>query len=295
MIEFIASVLITSTPLVYAALAGVLAARVGIWHLGLGGMMSMGGFLAVLMLSIDQPLWIGFAVAMSGTMLLGLVMWLAIVKFRANAILVGIGINMLGLGGTILLTVAFRGAEGSLLVGQGLPTPASADGLSRMSMLVWLMPAVVLAVWALVCRSRFGLRLTATGDDPFSARSVGVNPSRMKLIALVLGGILCALAGIELSLGTLSQYTPGMEAGRGLIAFAAVVLGASQPILAAAAAVVFGVIDYVGIWAQLNLHLPVPDSILLMLPYIATIVIITLTTSTRGGLSRSPSEVSAVD
>lgn len=295
MIDFISAVLISSTPLIYAALAGVLAARVGIWHLGLGGIMSLGGFLAVLALSDDRGMGPAFGFAFVGSMLLALLMWVAIVKLRANAILVGIGINMLGLGGTILLTVAFKGAEGSILVGQGLPTPVGYNALSRMSVLVWAMPIVVFAMWILIRRSRFGLRLTATGDDPFAARSVGISPARMKLVALVLGGALCALAGMELALGSLSQFTPGMEAGRGLIAFAAVVLGASHPIGAAMAALVFGVVDYFGIWAQLNLDLPVPDAVLLMLPYLATILIITLTTSTRGGLSTSPSEVTTVD
>ena len=295
MIDFISAVLISSTPLIYAALAGVLAARVGIWHLGLGGIMSMGGFLAVQALSDDRGMGPAFGFAIVGSMLLALLMWVAIVKLRANAILVGIGINMLGLGGTILLTVAFKGAEGSILVGQGLPTPVGYNALSRMSVLVWAMPIVVFGMWILICRSRFGLRLTATGDDPFAARSVGIKPARMKLVALVLGGALCALAGMELALGSLCQFTPGMEAGRGLIAFAAVVLGASHPIGAAMAALVFGVVDYFGIWAQLNLDLPVPDAVLLMLPYLATILIITLTTSTRGGLSTSPSEVTTVD
>lgn len=295
MIDFIASVLITATPLAYAALAGVLAARVGIWHLGLGGIMSMGGFLAVLGLSMEWGLVPSALLAVLGSVGLSLLMWLVIVKLRANAILVGIGINMLGLGGTILLTVALKGAEGSIMVGDGLPTPVDEPGLSRMSILVWLMPLIVLATWLWVCRSRSGLRLSATGDDPFAARSVGVSPSHTKLMALGAGGVLCALAGMELALGTLSQFTPGMEAGRGLIAFAAVVLGASNPIGAGIAALVFGVIDYAGIWAQLNFDLPVPDAVLLMLPYIATIVIITLTTSARGGLESSPSEISTSD
>jgi ABC-type uncharacterized transport system permease subunit len=295
MINFIASVLITATPLAYAALAGVLAARVGIWHLGLGGIMSMGGFLAVLALSTGLGLLPASLMAVFGSVCLSLVMWAAIVKLRANAILVGIGINMLGLGGTILLTVALKGAEGSIMVGEGLPTPIGLPGLSRMSILVWLMPLIVIAMWVFICRSRFGLRLSATGDDPFAARSVGVKTSRTKLVALSLGGVLCALAGMELALGTLSQFTPGMEAGRGLIAFAAVVLGASNPIGAGFAALAFGVIDYAGIWAQLNLDLPVPDAVLLMLPYLATIVIITLTTSARGGTETSPSEISSAE
>lgn len=295
MIDFIVSVLVSATPLVYAALGGVLAARVGIWHLGLGGIMSMGGFLAVLALSDEFGLWPASIISVLGGIAMALIMWLAIVKLRANAILVGIGINMLGLGGTILLTVAFKGAEGSILVGSGLPAPAGWGALSRMSILVWIMPLVAIVVWVLVCRSRFGLRVTATGDDPFAARSVGVNTARMKLIALGLGGVLCALAGMELTLGSLSQYTPGMEAGRGLIAFAAVILGASHPIGATVAALMFGVIDYLGIWAQLSLDLPVPDAVLLMLPYIATIVVITITTSARGGVQVSPSEVSAAD
>ena len=59
----------------------------------------------------------------------------------------------------------------------------------------------------LLRRTRFGLQLAACGEHPFAARSVGVNPSRMRLDgAAALGGVLCALGGAELALGSLQIF-----------------------------------------------------------------------------------------
>src|SRR6202012_2398672 len=106
----------------------------------------------------------------------------------------------------------------------GLGPPFGPYGI--LSIFVLAMPFVVLGLWIVLRRTRFGLQLAASGEHPFAARSVGVSPSRMRLIALLAGGVLCAIGGAELSTGSLQIFAQNMTAGRGFMAFAAVVFGA---------------------------------------------------------------------
>ena len=131
------------------------------------------------------------------------------------------------------------------------------------SILVIAMPFVVLALWVLLRRTRFGLQLTACGEHPFAARSVGVDPSRMRLIALVLGGALCALGGAELALGTMN------------------------PLGSAAAAVFFAVVEYLGIKAQFVFGNAAPPELILSLPYLATVAGVWISSRLRGSIAAS--------
>lgn len=153
---------------------------------------------------------------------------------------------------------------------------------SELSVLVVAMPFVVVALWVLLRRSRFGLRLAACGEHPFAARSVGVSPSRMRLAALMLGGVLCALGGAELALGSLQQFSVNMTAGRGFMAFAAVIFGAGHPFGAAAAALFFSVVESLGIKAQIAFGEALPHDLLLALPYAATVVGVWISGRLRG-------------
>jgi simple sugar transport system permease protein len=130
----------------------------------------------------------------------------------------------------------------------------------------------VIACWVILKRTRFGLRLSAVGEYPFAARSVGVSPDRMRFIALVAGGVLCGLGGAELSLGSLPLFQEAMTQGRGFIAFTAVLLGAGDPIGAAFAGLFFGFTDALGIQSQLSSSGPIPREFVLMLPYVVTII-----------------------
>lgn len=294
MIDVIASIWQAATPLAYAALAGSLAARTGIWHLGLGGLLSIGALLSVLVTESTGDVVLAVLVATLGPILLSTVMWFAIAVLAANPIIVGIGINSVGLGGTILAIVVVKGSEQSIYAGTGLVRPFSSLGgqLAQLSVLAVIAPLVAIGIWLLCCRTRWGLRAMAVGDHPFAASSAGVNPSLARFQVLALGGALCGLAGTELSLGTLQSFTPGMEAGRGLIAFAAVILGAYHPLGSVAAATFFGAVSYFGIWAQLNVR-AVPADFMLMLPHIVTIVAVVVTVRLRGGMkTNKPRELS---
>jgi simple sugar transport system permease protein len=179
---------------------------------------------------------------------------------------------------------AIYGSQASVNAPHGLPRIGPEFGsFGVLSVLVVAMPLAVFAVWFLTRRMRWGLQLSASGEHPFAARSVGVNPARMRLIALCLGGVLCALGGAELSMGSLHIFAYGMTAGRGFMAFAAVIFGAAHPFGATGAAVFFAVVGSLGIRAQLLFGERVSYDLLLALPYIATVIGVWISGRVRGG------------
>lgn len=284
MIEFLVSVLRSGTPLVYVAMAGMLAQRSGIWHLGLEGLMIVGACASVLGTIATGSLAGGLGIAILACILGSILLWVLIEKFRANPIIAGLGITGLGLGGTDLAVQAVYDTEAAVHSDIGLPRLGPEYGsLATLTMLAILMPFVVCALWALLRRTRFGLQIGASGEHPFAARSVGVNPTRMRLIALSLGGVLCALGGTDLAMGSLQIFSINMTAGRGFMGFAAVIFGASHPFGVAAAALFFSIVENLGIKAQLVFGDAIPRHFVLMLPYFATILGVWISGRLRGG------------
>ena len=282
--DLIAAILRSGTPLIYVAMAGVLAQRSGIWHLGLEGLMITGACAAVLVTAQTGSLVFGLGAAILLTVLGSMLLWMAIEKLRANPIIAGLGLTGLGLGGTDLAVQAVFDTEATVRSDIALPRLGVAFGpYSELSVLVVAMPVVVLALWVLLRRTRFGLQLAACGEHPFAARSVGVSPSRMRLVALMLGGVLCALGGAELALGSLQLFSVYMTAGRGFMAFAAVIFGAGHPLGAAAAALFFSLVEALGIKAQLAFGEAMPRDLLLALPYVATVLGVWLSGRLRAG------------
>jgi simple sugar transport system permease protein len=286
--EFIIATLRYGTPLVYVTLAGVLAQRAGIWNLGLEGLMIVGCCASVLGLVQTGSLLFGLGLAIVLCVLGSILLWFVVEKLRANPIIAGLGLTGLGLGGTDLAVQAIYGSQASVNALEGLPRLGAIFGpavgpYGVLSVLVVLMPFVVIGLWILLRRTRFGLQLAAAGEHPFAARSVGVNPSRMRFVALAMGGVLCALGGAELALGSLQIFAYGMTAGRGFMGFSAVIFGGGHPIGSTFAALFFSVVGAIGIRAQLMFGDKVPHDLLLALPYIATVIGVWISGRLRGG------------
>ena len=275
--QLLATTLRASTPLILAALAGVFAFRAGIFHLGLEGLMITGAFVTAAVGYATGSVWLGLLAAVAVCLVLSLLFWWVIGPLRANVFIAGLGLTSLGLGGSAFALTAIFDVRGTIRTDVVLPRPVTGitEGwgvvISESSLLVWLWPLFALASWIVLRRSRFGLQLSAVGEYPFAARSAGVDPSRTRLWALLIAGALCAVAGAELSVGALNNFTENMTAGRGFIAFVAVIFGAWHPIGAAAAALFFGLADALGTLSQLTFAEALPREFVLMIPYVLTI------------------------
>jgi simple sugar transport system permease protein len=282
--DVIIAILRSGTPLIYVTLAGVIAQRAGVWNLGLEGLMIIGACATILGIMVTNSFTLAILIAMVMCVLASILLWFVIEKLKANPIIAGLGLTGLGIGGTALAVEAIFGSQATVSAPFGVPKLGPAFGsYGVLSIFVVAMPFVVFGMWLLLRRTRFGLQLAASGEHPFAARSVGANPTRMRLIALMIGGVLCAIGGAELAGGSLQFFAQGMTAGRGFMAFAAVIFGAAHPIGSTFAALFFAVVGALGIRAQLMFGDKVPHDLLQALPYLATIFGVWLSGKLRGG------------
>ncbi|MBL0373776.1 ABC transporter permease [Rhizobium sp. KVB221] len=282
--DIIIAILRSGTPLIYVTLAGVIAQRAGVWNLGLEGIMIIGACATILGIMMTNSFVMAIVIAMALCVLASVLLWFVIEKLKANPIIAGLGLTGLGIGGTALAVEAIFGSQATVSAPFGVPKLGPAFGsYGVLSIFVVAMPFVVFGMWVLLRRTRFGLQLAACGEHPFAARSVGANPARMRLIALAIGGVLCAIGGAELAGGSLQFFAQGMTSGRGFMAFAAVIFGAAHPVGATFAALFFAVVGALGIRAQLMFGDKVPHDLLQALPYLATIFGVWLSGKLRGG------------
>lgn len=282
--EIIIAILRSGTPLIYVTLAGMIAQRAGVWNLGLEGIMIIGCCATILGIMLTNSFWLAILIAMLLCVLASALLWFVIDKLKANPIIAGLGLTGLGIGGTALAVESIFGSQATVSAPFGVPKLGPAFGAyGVLSIFVLAMPFVVFGMWLLLRRTRFGLQLAACGEHPFAARSIGANPSRMRLVALAIGGVLCAIGGAELAGGSLQFFAQGMTSGRGFMAFAAVIFGAAHPIGSTLAALFFAVVGAIGIRAQLSFGDKVPHDLLQALPYLATIFGVWLSGKLRGG------------
>lgn len=276
--QFIDSTLRASTPIILVAIGAVFSHRAGIFNLGLEGFMLFGAFGSIAGTIASGSQLVGLALAIALAMIASLLFWVVTEVMKADPIIAGLGISILGLGGTSFALQAIFHSRGAIYVNEGLWRPVrNANGgilamVSDLSILVWVTPVLVFIVWLVLRRTRFGITVSVVGDYPFAARSAGIVPSKIKLQAMLITGAFAGLGGAELALGSLRAFTENITQGRGFMAFTAVVFGAGAPIGAALAGLFFGLADAVGIQTQVLAEgLPIPREVILALPYFLTI------------------------
>jgi simple sugar transport system permease protein len=294
--EMIASTLRLSTPLIFCALAGLLSERSGVVDIGLEGKMLFAAFAAGAAGAVYGSTTLALLLAMLVATALSWLHGLACVSHRGDQVVSGVALNIVAAGMTVVLGIAwfaqggqtppvsaavritalFPGAAGSL---QGVPLlgPVLAHALLGHNALVYLALLLVPAVWWLLFRTRFGLRLRAVGENPQMVDAAGVSVQRLRYTALTLNGILCGLAGSYLVLAQNASFSPNMTAGRGFMALAALIFGRWHPFLALWACLLFGFLDAAAIRLQgvkLAVIGEVPVQVIQALPYVLTVVLL---------------------
>jgi general nucleoside transport system permease protein len=283
-VALLASTIRLVSPILLASLGGLLSERVGIFNVGLEGLMLTGAFAAVAGTNWTGNPWAGLGLAVLAAVTLSIVYAVAVVDLGGDAIVAGLAVNLLALGLTTYLIRPVFGVQGSFYdpAMRSLPdihifgverVPILGPLVSGYSPLVYLAfgLAIVFQVW--LFRHPGGIHLRAVGESPVAAASVGIDVRRMRYLALVGTGVLCGLAGAQLSISLVTQFVVGMTAGRGFIALVAVMLGRAHPLGVLGASLLFG-FTY-----ALTLRLQggdVPPQFVAMLPYVATIVVLVL-------------------
>ena len=294
--SLLASTLRVSVPLILCALAGTLSERSGVIDLGLEGKMLLAAFAAGAVGSISGSLTLALFAAVVVGVLLSMLHGYACVTHRGDQVVMGMAITMTAAGLTVVLGIAWFHQGGQtpplpdsvrLAPWFGAAAAALRDvpavgalialGLLGHNAFVYLSLALVPAVWWLLFRTRFGLRLRAAGENPATVDAAGVSIVKLRYAALAGNGVLAALAGAYLVLAQNPSFIPNMTAGRGYMAIAAMIFGKWHPVGALWACLLFGFLDAAAIRLQgtpLPLVGAVPVQLIQALPYLMTVVLL---------------------
>ncbi|WP_226668994.1 ABC transporter permease [Metabacillus litoralis] len=268
------------TPILLAALGGALCARVGLFNVGLEGLVLIGAFSAIVgnHLTGNVLLAVLFAALMS--FLFAILFAVMTIQLKANDIVVGVAINFLALGLTTFALRTIFQVKGAYYDKdmEGLPKwdipfiqeiPVIGSILSGHSPLVYFAFLAAILLYVFFYRTVIGFRVLSVGMNPTAAKSIGLKVSSLQYLAIGLSGVLCGLAGAQLSLGQVTLFTEGMTAGRGFIALVAMMLGQSHPIGIIGSSLLFGFMDAISIRLQ---GFSLPTQFTQMLPYLITIL-----------------------
>lgn len=274
------SALRIATPLLLASLGGAFTQHAGIFNIALEGMMLIGAFTAVTVSYFTSNWVIAIAAAILVGILFGWFYGIFSVKLKSDFIVIGIAINMLALGLTTYLLRALFHVKAGLqsprivpLPDIHLPIPESLGLINKIfndqSLFTYVSWILVIVLWVVIYRLPFGLRLRAAGEHPEALETAGVSVSKMRYIASIACGVLCALAGAHLALGYLNMYVINISSGRGFIALAAVIFGAGNPLIIFLVSLLFGMAESLSIRFQ---GIGIPGYFALMTPYVVTIL-----------------------
>lgn len=271
------SILMIVSPILIAAVGGMICERSGIVNIALEGLMGIGAFTAatvhvLLEGSTGASVWIAIAAGGAASAIVSLIHAYASISLNANQVISGTGINLLATGGTTFLSqVIFRMERTEPFKLGMMPGPGGIYPTA------WIAFAIVLVSWYILYRRPFGLRLRACGEYPQAAASAGIDVRRMRYIAVVISGALGGIAGACLVLTQTIQYTTNTINGAGFIALAAVSFGRWIPRGVTASSLLFGTAVALAIYM---VNIPglrfLPSEFFSVMPYIITLVTLVL-------------------
>ncbi len=258
-IHLLLSTLRMATPVALIALGETFSERAGVINVGVEGTATLGALVAALVSFYTQDPLLALFAALGAGAFAGALHAHWCIRWRANHVVSGIGINILVGGLAMFITAMLWRTRGT--------SPAA----PRIDAWIIAIAALVIIVLSQVFlfRTRWGLRLRVVGEKPEAADTAGVNVHRTQYLYTILNGVLCGLAG-AFFFNNLGRFTLGMVGGRGFIGIAAMVIGNYSPLGGLGAALLFGFVDAL----QMRLQAYIPSQFSIMLPYLLTVVVL---------------------
>lgn len=273
--------IVLGTPLAYAALGELLAERAGVINLGVEGMMLMGAAVGfIVALQTNSPM-LGVGAGMAAGAGLALVHALMTIGMRVNQVVMGLTLTILGTGLSAYIGTGYSGQKPhGTFPAVPIPglsgTPFFGKVFFDHDLLVYGVPVLAVAIWFMIYRTRVGLWLRASGEQPGAADASGVPVFAIRYLAVTAGGALAGLAGAYFSVVYTGLWAEGMTNGRGWIAIALVIFASWDPLLVLLGALLFGFVDGLNFEFQI-IGVPVPTQVLAMMPYVFTLVVLAAT------------------
>ena len=258
-----------ATPLILAALGGLYSERSGVINIALEGLMLAGAFTAAAVTHYAQNPWVGLLAGICAGVFIASIHAVACIRFKADQVVTGAGINILMIGLPAFLS-------GALFLSSGSTPQIPKEQLIPMTPIV-IAFVLVFVTWYVLYRTPYGLRLRAVGENPEAADAAGISVKKIRYTGVLISGALAAIGGAYLSIGQSSLFTRNMTSGRGFIALAALIFGKWRPVQTMLACLLFGFTEAIAIQLQ-GVKMPsgeeIPNQFIQIIPYLLTIIVL---------------------
>ncbi len=282
--QIIAASIVLTTPILLAAMGGLVNRQGGIVNIALDAKMLAGAFVAVVVSSATGS-WLAasLAAAAAGAMI-GYLFSLVITRAGANMIVAGLGLNVLVAGALGFILNWVYDSSGTLrlpdvaLLPQFLPgwmerIPLIGLALAELEPLTVFAWISVFVLPMLLANTRWGLRLRATGNAPQVARAMGIAEKSVQDVSTAIAGFFSGLGGAHLALASIGLFNEGLTAGRGFIALAAFYFGRDKPVATALVCLFFGFLDA----SQIRMQTAgLPPKLIGTIPYLMVLIALCL-------------------
>ncbi|MEB3024761.1 MULTISPECIES: ABC transporter permease [unclassified Parvimonas] len=281
---FISDTLLFATPLLFTALGGMFTEKAGVTNIGLEGMMTIGAFAGAAVGYFTKSALLGFLAGGIAASLVALIHAIVSITFGADQVVSGIAINFIGPGVALFIcSLLFDGAKQTIPVAEGegkmlkifdnLTGVDFIDKILGQYVTTYIAIGFVILMAIYLYKTKFGLRLIAVGEHPKAAETLNVNVYLYRYFAVIISGLLAGFGGATMSLATVSNFSQSLVSGHGFIALVAVIFGKWKPYGVLGACLFFGAAQELAILLP-SLNINIPDSILPMVPYISTLLVL---------------------
>jgi simple sugar transport system permease protein len=257
-----------AAPVAFAAIGETISEKSGLINIGIEGIMMMAAFTAALVSDVTGSPWLGLGAGAGVGLVMGAIQSGFVIKLAADQVVVGMGLNLLGIGlSRSLYRIRWGGADAIVQV------PELPDFGGWADPVVLTLPFVAWGAHWLIFKCRWGLAARAAGEYPEAVESAGFSVQMLRFKAHLLGALLAGVGGAYLSLGISGSFSEELTAGRGFVAIALVTFGRWKPMGVLGAALLIGAAEQLQFWLQ-GLGLGVPHQLFGALPYVLALAVL---------------------
>ncbi|HIC93411.1 MAG TPA: ABC transporter permease [Anaerolineae bacterium] len=282
-ISLLEAALLAMTPLALTAVGECINEKAGVVNIGLEGILLITAVTGVWGAELFENGVMGLLVGMLAGAIIGFLFGLVSVYGRADQVVAGMGINVFALGFVPYLLMAIWAFPGIHLFPRKLMVRPTYTFFGRLSPVTIAAIASAVLAHLLLHRTVLGFRIRAVGERPEAADVAGVRIDLLRIFTSTLGGALCGLGGAFMPLAWFGGIVKEISAGRGFIALACVVFSGLEPLLALAAAFIFGFAEgfAYSVAVTPGVKEAIPFYFVHMIPYVVTLLVVTLVIGRR--------------
>ena len=267
--------------ILFASLGELVAEKSGVLNLGVEGIMLMAAFTAFDVTYMTGNPWLGILGAIGVSLILGLVFSFFAVNLRVNQVVIGLGLWLFGLGLSDTLYRAFFAVGTTptvpIIGDMNIPVLTSIPVIGRIffdqNPLVYISIALIPVVAFFLSKTNLGMKITAVGENPRAAETMGVDVYKIRYLAVLIGAAFAGVGGAYFTISLLSTFILNVTFGKGFIALAMIYFGKWKPYRLFLPLIIFSFADSLQLGVQ-AVGVPIKYFFLNMIPYITIIALI---------------------